>query len=372
MEQLTEKERLMLQDQLRHEQVCISKYRSYAGRASPAIRDMFNEFAQDEENHFRTLKDLLAGKEQVSQEFSRNHGSTPVDAFGRQTNWQGTASQILFERAGGKPYQSSRDHQWGGLLPGDVDDTNHGDLTRGGLGGRGVRLLDQHEGYPPRLSPHTRSEAHVMPSRVVRDGENAARVWGDRDDHPVGSERSGAPVSDTRFIYGGQEPRDVQLPPPATQYQTWRGRVPGSSALRTTGQAGAWLSAPVTPTGPVSVPSTRVEAAAEWDGFDLSPWYNLTSPSPLDGDTAPYRGHGGQAQRTPLGLSGAGEDDRTMLTDMLMTEKYISSAYDSAVFDSANPQVRQALQHIQKDEQRHGQRIAQEMQKSSPQTELPD
>ncbi|MGI6632336.1 MAG: spore coat protein [Bacillota bacterium] len=55
-------------------------------------------------------------------------------------------------------------------------------------------------------------------------------------------------------------------------------------------------------------------------------------------------------------------DDKSMLEDMLMTEKYISGAYDTAVFESSNAQVRQALQHIQKDEQKHGEEIFKYMQ----------
>jgi spore coat protein CotF len=47
-------------------------------------------------------------------------------------------------------------------------------------------------------------------------------------------------------------------------------------------------------------------------------------------------------------------DDALMLTDMLMTEKFISNAYDTAIFESATPAVRQALQHIQDEEQQHG------------------
>lgn len=220
MEQFTEQEHLMRQDRLGHEQEGISRYRQP----------------------------------------SRSHGSTPVDAFGRQTNWRGTASQLLFETADYMPHRSPRDHHWGGLLPGDVNDTNHGDLTRGGLDRRGVRFLDEHEGYPHRYSPPSRSkarsEAHVMPSHLVRDGENVARVWGDPDDHPVGPHRSEGVLSETRFIYGGQEFRDIQPPPPATQYQTWRGATPGSPPLRTTGQAGAWSTGL---DGDTSPPRERVE-----------------------------------------------------------------------------------------------------------------
>jgi len=59
-------------------------------------------------------------------------------------------------------------------------------------------------------------------------------------------------------------------------------------------------------------------------------------------------------------MGGAGMtnlEDATILGDMLMTEKFVSGAYDTAIFESANSDVRQALQHIQKEEQQHGEGI---------------
>jgi spore coat protein CotF len=59
-------------------------------------------------------------------------------------------------------------------------------------------------------------------------------------------------------------------------------------------------------------------------------------------------------------VSGAGmtnQEDATILGDMLMTEKFVSGTYDTAIFESANSDVRQALQHIQKEEQQHGEGI---------------
>ncbi|WP_372994499.1 spore coat protein [Lutispora sp.] len=49
--------------------------------------------------------------------------------------------------------------------------------------------------------------------------------------------------------------------------------------------------------------------------------------------------------------------DSDMCTDMLMTEKYVSGAYDTAIFEFKNPQVRDVLNHIQKEEQKHGEAI---------------
>lgn len=51
------------------------------------------------------------------------------------------------------------------------------------------------------------------------------------------------------------------------------------------------------------------------------------------------------------------EDDKILCSDLLSTEKYVSSVYDTSIFEAANPVVRQALQHIQKEEQSHGEQI---------------
>jgi spore coat protein CotF len=58
--------------------------------------------------------------------------------------------------------------------------------------------------------------------------------------------------------------------------------------------------------------------------------------------------------------SGSGSD-KYMLHDMLSTEKYVSSAYDTSVFECAQSSVRQALQQIQQDEQNHGEQLYQYM-----------
>jgi len=48
---------------------------------------------------------------------------------------------------------------------------------------------------------------------------------------------------------------------------------------------------------------------------------------------------------------------QTLLEDLLSTEKYVSGFYDTAVFEAADPRVRQAIQHIQQDEQNHGEKL---------------
>jgi spore coat protein CotF len=50
-------------------------------------------------------------------------------------------------------------------------------------------------------------------------------------------------------------------------------------------------------------------------------------------------------------------DDKNLCEDMLMVEKYVSGAYDTAVFEMTDKNVRQTLNHIQKEEQDHGEGI---------------
>ena len=50
-------------------------------------------------------------------------------------------------------------------------------------------------------------------------------------------------------------------------------------------------------------------------------------------------------------------NDKILCSDLLSTEKYVSGTYDTAVFEAINPTIRQALKHIQQDEQRHGEML---------------
>lgn len=68
----------------------------------------------------------------------------------------------------------------------------------------------------------------------------------------------------------------------------------------------------------------------------------------------------GQGQQTVQWSNFAGasgmvdQNDATLCTDALTTEKFVSGAYDTVIFEAVNQPVRQALQHIQKEEQEHG------------------
>jgi len=59
---LTTKERMLLEDEKEHEQLCIDKYNQYATRAhDPQLQNLFNQLAQKEQQHLDTINQLLNG-----------------------------------------------------------------------------------------------------------------------------------------------------------------------------------------------------------------------------------------------------------------------------------------------------------------------
>lgn len=58
----------------------------------------------------------------------------------------------------------------------------------------------------------------------------------------------------------------------------------------------------------------------------------------------------------------ANENESTLCSDMLATEKYISGTYDNTIFECVDTNIRQVLNHIQKEEQEHGEQIFNYMQ----------
>ncbi|HVJ48543.1 spore coat protein [Desulfitobacterium sp.] len=66
--------------------------------------------------------------------------------------------------------------------------------------------------------------------------------------------------------------------------------------------------------------------------------------------------------QSPTSSKGYNQDDATMANDMLTTEKYISGTYDTSIFECRDSNIRQALNHIQKEEQQHGEDLYNYMQ----------
>ena len=61
--QLSQKERSFLEDQKKHEELCIKKYTNYANQVSdPQLKQMFQAHAQQEQQHLDTINQILAGQ----------------------------------------------------------------------------------------------------------------------------------------------------------------------------------------------------------------------------------------------------------------------------------------------------------------------
>ena len=82
----------------------------------------------------------------------------------------------------------------------------------------------------------------------------------------------------------------------------------------------------------------------------------------LSGQQPNMEQQGQQQQQQAEFPAGGYHDDAALCNDMLMTEKYVSNTYDTAIFEMTDANVRQALNHIQKEEQQHGEGIFNYMQ----------
>ncbi|SHK07730.1 DUF892 family protein [Paramaledivibacter caminithermalis] len=60
--------------------------------------------------------------------------------------------------------------------------------------------------------------------------------------------------------------------------------------------------------------------------------------------------------------SSCSQKDADLCKDLLMTEKYVSSTYNTTIFECRDTNLRQILNHIQKEEQQHGEDIFNYMQ----------
>lgn len=90
----------------------------------------------------------------------------------------------------------------------------------------------------------------------------------------------------------------------------------------------------------------------------------------LNGTIPNTNAGGGQSQNQQMGGSSSAptmqnstpvlsydENDKKLCQDSLATEKYVSSTYNTAIFEFRDKNIRQVLNHIQKEEQEHGEKI---------------
>jgi spore coat protein CotF len=98
--QLTQKERMLLEDQKKHEEVCIRKYTEAAEKANdPELKQLFSTYAAQEQQHYQTLEQMLAGQipqqnDQAGQGAGQGQGIQAAGAVGRQGMQSGAGSKI--------------------------------------------------------------------------------------------------------------------------------------------------------------------------------------------------------------------------------------------------------------------------------------
>jgi spore coat protein CotF len=86
----------------------------------------------------------------------------------------------------------------------------------------------------------------------------------------------------------------------------------------------------------------------------------LAGQLPSTGGGQQQAGQQQGAQQTvfpPISGGAPNQSDAVLCEDQLSTEKHVSSTYNTAVFEFRDANVRQILNHIQKEEQQHGERI---------------
>ena len=77
---LTQKETTLLKDLRSHEQLCVDKYNKYAQQAcNEQLRNLFNQIAQTEQEHVKTLDQIASGTvPQMNSSSSNQQASNPM------------------------------------------------------------------------------------------------------------------------------------------------------------------------------------------------------------------------------------------------------------------------------------------------------
>jgi Coat F domain. len=90
---------------------------------------------------------------------------------------------------------------------------------------------------------------------------------------------------------------------------------------------------------------------------------HLDTINQILGGTVPQMGVGGnQANSMQADLNSQlneenKQKDKYLCSDVLSTEKHVSSTYNTCIFEFKDTNVRNVLNHIQKEEQQHGEQI---------------
>lgn len=89
--QLTQKERMLLEDGKKQENLCAKKYQSYANQVQgPQLKNLLMEIVQEEQHHYNMINQILQG---VQPDMTQKPINITTEAH---TTFQGPGQRIKF------------------------------------------------------------------------------------------------------------------------------------------------------------------------------------------------------------------------------------------------------------------------------------
>lgn len=115
---LNSKERMLLQDEKKHEELCIEKYNKYSEMASnPELKNLFSQLSEKEKQHLNTINQMLSGvlpntnsgqggKQQNQQSNNQSSNEQKLNYYQSQTDFNND-KMLCQDSLSGEKYVSS-------------------------------------------------------------------------------------------------------------------------------------------------------------------------------------------------------------------------------------------------------------------------
>lgn len=115
---LNSKERMLLQDEKKHEELCIEKYNKYSEIASnPELKNLFSQLSEKEKQHLNTINLMLSGvlpntnsgqggKQQNQQSNNQSSNEQKLNYYQSQTDFNND-KMLCQDSLSGEKYVSS-------------------------------------------------------------------------------------------------------------------------------------------------------------------------------------------------------------------------------------------------------------------------
>jgi spore coat protein CotF len=99
---LSQKEKMLLEDQKKHEEICIQKYTNYANQVQdPQLKQLFNTYASQEQQHYNTISQILSGQVPNMNQGQQQQGQQQQSQGQQgQQNQQGQQQQVSSQMEG--------------------------------------------------------------------------------------------------------------------------------------------------------------------------------------------------------------------------------------------------------------------------------